>query len=119
MLKITICDSANELRLRLEGRLAGAWVGELRQCWRTASSTTALRDAVLDLRDVDFVDSDGQALLAEMHQEGVRLEAFGPLTQHLVEEIAGADCATFEGQAARRSDAFLRSDSPRRNSRAV
>src|SRR5690349_12989903 len=31
MLKITIHDSAAELRIRLEGRLNGPWVNELRQ----------------------------------------------------------------------------------------
>lgn len=117
MLKITIQDRAEELRLRLEGRLSGAWVNELRQCWQTAASTTEFRATVLDLREVDFVDPDGQALLADMHRRGVRLEACSPLIQHLVEEIAG--CATVEEQAARRPDAFLRSESPRRNPRAV
>jgi len=90
MLKITILDSAEELRLRLEGRLSGPWVAELRQCWQTAASTTQNRAAVLDLREVDFVDSDGQTLLEEMHRQGARLEASCPLIQHLVEEIAGA-----------------------------
>src|SRR6185436_4318344 len=75
MLKITLHDSVAELRIRLEGRLSGPWVGELRQCWRTASSTTEGRITVLDLGEVDFVCPDGQQLVAEMHAEGVRLMA--------------------------------------------
>ncbi|MGO9255444.1 MAG: hypothetical protein ACLQU1_03965 [Bryobacteraceae bacterium] len=120
MLKITIYDRAQELRLRLEGRLAGPWVDELRQCWQTAGPITERRATVLDLREVDFVDPAGQALLGEMHRGGVRLEASCPLIQHLVEEIAGApECARVEGKSARRPDAFASPDPPRRNSRAV
>jgi len=43
-------------RLKLEGKLAGLWVGELQQCWQTAASTTHGRSTVVDLRDVDFVE---------------------------------------------------------------
>ena len=68
MLKITLHDSSEELRFKLEGKLAGLWVGELQQCWRTASSTTQGRNTIVDLRDVDFVDPEGQSLLAEMYR---------------------------------------------------
>jgi hypothetical protein len=89
MLKITMHDSASEFRLKLEGRLSGPWVGELRQCWRTATSTTEGRETVLDLREVDFVDPDGQHLVAEMNQGGVRVLAATPLIQAMVEEVCG------------------------------
>ncbi len=87
MLKITILDSASELRFRLEGKLSGPWVSELRQCWQTASSTTAGRNTVADLREIDFVDPEGQQLLVEMHRAGVRLQAVTPLIRTLVDEI--------------------------------
>ncbi|MEI9970795.1 MAG: hypothetical protein WDO73_01390 [Ignavibacteriota bacterium] len=82
MLKITLHDSAGELRFRLEGRLegrlSGAWVSELRQCWKTALSTLRERKTTLDLGEVDYVDSDGQSLLADMFQQGVHLKAATP-----------------------------------------
>ncbi len=56
MLRVTIHDSADELRLRLEGRLAGAWVREAALCWETAQSTVAGRRVVVDLQNVLFVD---------------------------------------------------------------
>jgi|SRR6516164_9771679 hypothetical protein len=34
MLRITIHDAPPTLTLRIEGRLAGPWVGELAECWR-------------------------------------------------------------------------------------
>jgi anti-anti-sigma regulatory factor len=119
MLKITLHDSSTELRFRLEGKLSGPWVTELRQCWQTASSTTGGRKTVVDLRDVDFVDADGQRLLAEMHCHEVRLQAVTPLIRTLVEEVcAEVGCVTVEGQSAGRSDGFDRTDS-RRNSSAL
>ncbi len=109
MLKITILDSAKELCIRLEGRLSGPWVGELRQCWKTAASITGSRPSILDLRDVDFVDPEGQKLMADMYHEGVRLLAATPLIQAMVEEVSHAPgCGTVEEKSARRPDVLLR-----------
>jgi len=120
MLKITMHDSANELRYQLEGRLAGAWVGELRQCWSTASSTTSGRATILDLGEVDFIDPDGQSLLSEMFRCGVRLVAVTPLIQGLVDEICGeSPCGKVEAKPSRRSHALVCPDSTRSDSRAV
>ena len=96
MLKITLLDSASELRFRLEGKLSGPWVSELRQCWQTAASTTGGRDTVADLREVDFVDPDGRQLLFEMHRAGVRFHAVTPLIRTLVSEICRGGCGTVE-----------------------
>jgi ABC-type transporter Mla MlaB component len=105
MLKITLHDSAMELRFKLEGRLSGAWVGELRQCWKTAQSTLRDRKTTLDLGDVDYVDSDGQCLLAEMSRQGVGLKAATPLIRELVLEIErDGRCVTVEGALGQRSD---------------
>ncbi len=105
MLKITLHDSAGELRFRLEGRLGGAWVGELRQCWLTAKSTAEGRQTTVDLGEVDYVDANGQALLSEMYCQGVALRAHTPLIQELVTEIErGARYATVEEAPAQAPD---------------
>ena len=127
MLKITILDSARELRFRLEGKLSGPWVAELRQCWQTAASTTAGRATVADLREVDFVDPDGQRLLCEMHRAGVGLQAVTPLIRGLVEEIClgeriaagAAGCGTVEETPGARSDAVVRTHTSRSSTGAL
>jgi ABC-type transporter Mla MlaB component len=91
MLKITLHDTAGEFRLRLEGRLAGLWVRELSQCWQTAASTTEGRKTVVDLREVDFVDEEGQALLCRMRQAGVKFLAATPLIRDIVTRCATVD----------------------------
>jgi hypothetical protein len=114
MLKITLLDSARELRFRLEGKLSGLWVGELRQCWTTASSTTVGRRTVVDLKEVDFVDDDGEALLGEMHGQGVELHASTPFIRAIVDRIARATrCATVEEQPPRAANAFVCPDPSR------
>ena len=120
MLKITLHDHPNELRFRLEGKLAGAWVSELRQCWQTATSTTQGRAISLDLGEVDFVDAEGQALLADMHRHGVHLKAVTPLIRSLVAEIErAARYATVEEPPSRRSDVLVSSDPSKRNPGAL
>jgi anti-anti-sigma regulatory factor len=105
MLKITLHDSANELRFRLEGRLCGAWVSELRQCWLTAQSTAHNRKTTVDLGEVDYVDAEGQSVLAEMFRNGAGLKAVTPLIRGMVQEIERSGrYATVEGAPGKRSD---------------
>jgi anti-anti-sigma regulatory factor len=99
MLKITLHDSATEFRLKLEGRLAGAWVRELEQCWRTAASTTAGRRTVVDLADVDFVDPAGEIVLTEMHTSGVELVGETPLICSMLEQVYTRDRCDRVGRA--------------------
>jgi len=120
MLKITLHDSADEFRFRLEGKLAGPWVAELRGCWQTASSTTKGRRTVLDLREVDFVDAAGESLLHDMSRAGVSLQVATPFMQAVVEGMAGADgYGRVVEKTAQSSDAVVRSDPSRPHSRAV
>jgi len=120
MLKITLHDSAGELRFRLEGRLSGAWVDELRQCWLTAQSTIRSRKATLDLGEVDYVDANGQALLSELHQHGVVLKAISPLIREMIQEIERPKrCARVEEASSKHSDDLVSTDPAARPRRAL
>jgi anti-anti-sigma regulatory factor len=83
-LKITVVESSSEaLRLRVEGRLTGGWVEELRgTCY-----LQALNDGIrltLDLADVSFVDAAGIELLKELKTHSVILLSPSPfVTQQL------------------------------------
>ena len=116
MLKITLHDQPDQLRLRLEGRLVGPWVQELNQCWRTAISTTANRAVVVDLREVDFVDTDGQALLETMRREGVQLIAATPLIRSVLAKVERiCRCARVEEKRPPKSDVVISTDPPSGN----
>lgn len=88
MLKITEQRGLepDSLWLRLEGRLAGPWVGELSaSCCQL--SARQQRCVMIDLTGVTFIDSDGKALLASLWRQGAELRASGCLTRCVVEEI--------------------------------
>jgi ABC-type transporter Mla MlaB component len=61
MLKISQAGKANHsVTLKLEGRVVGPWVGELRQVCETL--LTEGRTLKLDLTDVTLADADGVAV---------------------------------------------------------
>ena len=90
MLRITRRDIAGDVGLFVEGRLAGACVGELEKCWRGAIAGESPIPTVVDLTDVSFIDAHGKQLLAQMHEHGIKLIANGLLSKLFVEEIEHA-----------------------------
>jgi anti-anti-sigma regulatory factor len=89
MLKITVHDTAGQLRMELEGRLAGAWVCELEQCWHTAKASHPHRPLTVDLTSVTFIDQAGRYLLQLMQRDSVSFVASGLMRQDFVEHITG------------------------------
>ena len=91
MLRITSHENAETVCLKLEGILKGAWVPEMERCWRTVYSDRN-KALIVDLTDVEFVDTAGRYLLALMHAHGASFVAVTPLMSELVAEIsAGTD----------------------------
>ncbi len=88
MFRITTHENNGTVRLKLEGKLKGPWVPEMEQCWRTASSARH-KALVVDLTDVDHVDSAGRYLLALIHARGARFIAVTPIMKELVSDITG------------------------------
>ena len=87
MLKITVQQDATLCRLHLAGRLAGAWVAETENTWRSAAISG--RRIEIDMREVTWIDEAGRRLLRAMNQEGAGLIAKGVAMEALVEEITG------------------------------
>ena len=87
MLKITLHRDETPVRMTLEGKLAGAWVDEVREVWRSLSRAEA-GPFVVDLSGIDYVDVAGKNLLATMWREGARLNATGCCTKFIIEEIS-------------------------------
>jgi len=80
MLKISQAGKANHsVTLKLEGRVVGPWVDELRQvCEALLTEGRALR---LDLADVTFVDADGVGVLANVKSRGVSFANCSPFVE--------------------------------------
>jgi anti-anti-sigma factor len=89
MLRITISKQGDSAIIRLEGKLIGVWVEELRRCWRETIAQSEPRKTVVDLEAVSFVDVPGQKLLEEMHVAGTKLVGQGVLITYLLNQIEG------------------------------
>ena len=87
MLRITVHEDGAVWRLHLAGRLAGAWVAETENTWRSAPVSG--RRLEIDMREVTWIDKAGRCLLQTMNQAGARFIAKGVAMEALVEEITG------------------------------
>lgn len=85
-LRITISHSEEATTLRLEGRITGPWVDELRRAWNELVPQNApLR---LDLREVTYSDAQGTAVLKDIvAKTGAEMLTSTPWTQHLATTI--------------------------------
>ncbi|HXN25090.1 MAG TPA: TolC family protein [Candidatus Dormibacteraeota bacterium] len=90
MLKITSQRIGNDVTLELEGKLAGAWVAELRRFWRELKAGRGTEGVEVRVCAVTFIDAAGKLLLSEMYLEGVELVAAGCMNQAIVAEIIEA-----------------------------
>jgi hypothetical protein len=88
MLRITIVESSKiAVTLRIEGRITGPWVEEL----RTACDLHTFPDNVqlsLELADISFADAAGIALLRELRTRGVGLIRATPFLAEQLKEGA-------------------------------
>ena len=87
MLKITTRIESGVLLFGLEGKLAGPWVTELEQCWRSATGLQQGNPVRVDLSSVTFIDEEGKDLLRKMYRTGADLTATGCLNKCIVEGI--------------------------------
>ncbi len=77
MLKISLMDSGNHVvTLRLEGRVIGPWVSEVRQACESLLGKG--RVLTLNLAEVEFVDRNGVALFLDLKSRGVSLAECSP-----------------------------------------
>lgn len=89
MLRIHIEEQCESATIRLEGTLAGPWVGELERCWRDVLTHWKNKPVVIDLETVTFIDTMGRSLLERMHRAGALLMGRGAWSQYVVEQIQG------------------------------
>lgn len=91
MLRITLVESSEDAgTLRVEGRVAGPWLEELRKTCDAYRDVDPIR-LVLDLEDVSFVDAAGVAYLKELKEQGVVLSGASPFLAELFKSDLSPD----------------------------
>jgi ABC-type transporter Mla MlaB component len=79
-------EAGNTVTFRVQGRLAGAGVATLEECWRTARRYPRGKFAV-DLTAVTYIDQAGSVLLQLMDRERVAFVTTGLMTEQVNEML--------------------------------
>ncbi|MFZ0213051.1 MAG: TolC family protein [Candidatus Acidiferrales bacterium] len=87
MMKVTVERSGAQILLRVEGKVCGPWVEELRRCWESLLTTSAGHPIAVELADVSFIDESGKELLSMMAEQGAEIRAEGCSTSAIVSSI--------------------------------
>ena len=77
MLKITVHETSEQITLKLEGSLVGAWVPELEDAWHAAFYDGTGRVLRLDVAAVDAIDPAGRYLLLLISDRGSQMVGSG------------------------------------------
>ncbi|MGD1093663.1 MAG: hypothetical protein ABSB35_16950 [Bryobacteraceae bacterium] len=89
MMRAEFRELDDAIVLKVCGRLAEGWVGELEQCWRSARATHPASRLSVDLRGVSFIDQAGESLLNLMYRDGATFLAGGLMIKEVVSQITG------------------------------
>ncbi len=85
MLRITVQKDADLTTLKLEGKIAGDWVGELERAWLGEADRT--KSITVELTGVTFVAEEGKKLLGWIFEQGSALRATDCMNRSIIEEI--------------------------------
>ena len=87
-LKITIQQNDEAIEIRLEGRVVGPWVQELRRVWAETAPQLGTKTLSIDIQHVTYADAEGKKALRDIYaQTHAALIANSPWAQYLAEEI--------------------------------
>jgi NodT family efflux transporter outer membrane factor (OMF) lipoprotein len=89
MLRITTDENPMVITFRLEERLEGPWMAVLANCWSSTRAVSGGRRLCVDLKGVTFIDAEGKAHLAAMHENGAEFIADALMSQAIVAEKVG------------------------------
>jgi anti-anti-sigma factor len=87
MLRITVLSNAPSKTLKLEGRIAGDTVEELRRVCEESLVDNDHTDLVLDLADVSFLDHEGIELVHHLRHRNVVLTNYSAFLAELLKEV--------------------------------
>ena len=87
MLRITAISETRSKTLKLEGRIAGDMVEELRRVCEESLAASDHTDLVLDLADVSFLDHEGIELIHHLRRHNVVLTNYSAFLAELLKEV--------------------------------
>ena len=88
MLKISVLDNPSHRLLVLEGKLITPWVAELNTAFVKARADLDGRELVIELRNLAAINQEGENLLLELMNGGVKFRGTGVFTKHVLNLLA-------------------------------
>jgi len=88
MLKISIVESSSQCRLVLEGKLIAPWASELRNECGKAKGDLHGRELLVDIQNLVTISQEGENVLLELMNGGVKIRGCGVFTKHILKQLA-------------------------------
>jgi hypothetical protein len=88
MLKISLVDNARRRRVIVEGKLIAPWAAELRSACEKARADLRGRELVVEMKHISTISQEGESLILELINGGLRFRCHGVFTKHVVKELA-------------------------------
>lgn len=88
MLKISLVEGEEERRLIVEGKLVGPWAAELKSVCEKTRHNLRGRGLVIDMRHLTAISQEGENVLFELIQTGVKFRCQGVFTKHVLKQVA-------------------------------
>ena len=87
MLKISLVDNARQRRVIVEGKLIAPWTAELRNTCQEARNDLGGRELVIEMKHVTTISQEGENVILELINGGIRFRSRGVFTKHVVKEL--------------------------------
>ena len=88
MLKISTVESSSQCRLVLEGKLIAPWASELRNECSKAKGDLHGRELLVDIKNLITISQEGENVLVELMNGGVKIRGCGVFTKHILKQLA-------------------------------
>ena len=86
-MKISIVDGQKRRYVVLEGGLIQPWVGELRTVCQQARADRAIRELIIDLRNLTMISAEGEEVLLQLMREGFRIRSHDVFTKQVLRQL--------------------------------
>jgi hypothetical protein len=98
MLKISVFEGRRQRRLILEGKLIAPWTDELKTACERARADLDGRDFVVDAKQLTAISQEGENLLLELMNDGIKFRSYGVFTKHIFRQLARRSRAKMQEQ---------------------
>jgi hypothetical protein len=87
MFKVSLIDNARGRRLIVEGKLIAPWAAELRSACEKATADLHGRELIIEMKHVTTISQEGENVILELINKGVRFRCDGVFTKHVVKQL--------------------------------